>query len=462
MMIEMKKQITNLFAYIIDESEIQDFCKVTGVRSDEIPKDDREILLNTFDITSFSVYQKLAILFYIYLYHYLHNINVVDNNKLKRIHYLFTVTEEFCSYLSVKLKSLNPIKVTESRVIIISILDPNEYTSYYANNIIYQAIRRGNFIKKQLIPELNSKEYEHPFDKKGLDALEGTPGLELLVKKFNQYGIEKLMKIQYTGSNIKVTQDNFPYIYGALKNACDTLSYKPVPDLFIDLGFINAMTTGVDHPIIVLTSGSIGLLSYDELLFVIGHEIGHIKSHHILYHQMAQILPIMANIIGSATLGIGGLLSTGLQIALLNWQRKSEFTADRAGLLACQNINAATTAMMKIAGAPPRYYSSLKPSDFEKQAKEFKDFDIDQFDKIVKAVSVMFADHPWTVMRGHELYKWIESGDYEKVLKRTKTILNEHSVKHIDNVSSLEQFCTKCGRKFLYGEKFCPDCGKSR
>ena len=70
MMIEMKKQITNLFAYIIDESEIQDFCKVTGVRSDEIPKDDREILLNTFDITSFSVYQKLAILFYIYLYHY--------------------------------------------------------------------------------------------------------------------------------------------------------------------------------------------------------------------------------------------------------------------------------------------------------------------------------------------------------------------------------------------------------
>ena len=51
---------------------------------------------------------------------------------------------------------------------------------------------------RKIIEGLYSKEYEHPFDKKALDALEGTPGLEILVRKFNQYWTDKVLKIQYT------------------------------------------------------------------------------------------------------------------------------------------------------------------------------------------------------------------------------------------------------------------------
>lgn len=464
-MIKKEKQIVYLFAYIIDDSETQDFLKITKLELGEIPKD-RKSLLNIIDLGHLSESQKLLILFYIYLYHFLHGKEVINNEKLKLIHELLNVSENFCSYLSIRLRSLNPEKILDAKVIIDSVLNPNEYTIFYANNIIFQAIRDGNFKKKQILMGLNPKEYEHPFDKKALNALEGTPGLEVLVRKFNQYGIEKLMKIQYTGSNIKVNQDNFPHLFKALVTVCDVISYRPIPDLYVNLGFINAWTIGVDNPLIVLTSGCVGLLSYDELLFVLGHEVGHIKSRHILYHQMALILPILGNLIGSATLGIGGLISSGFQIALLNWQRKSEFTADRAGLLACQNVNAATTAMMKIAGAPPRYYSSLKPSDFEKQAKEFEEFDLNNYDKVAKAASVMFADHPWTVMRGHALYKWIESGDYDKILKRPVQISNSQSVKSLNNdahkKTSVKIYCTNCGYKYKTGEKFCIDCGEKR
>ena len=427
-MINEEKQVVYLFAYIIDNSEIEEFIKITSCQTSEIPKD-RSQLLNKIKPDQLSESQKLLILFYIYLYYFLHSKNVFENDKLKHIHEVFHISDEFCAHLFKNLKSLKPEKILNNRQIIDSVLNPNEYISYYANNIVFQAVRDGRFVKKQKISGLNSKEYEHPFDKKALNALEGTPGLEILVRKFNQHGIEKLMKIQYTGSNIKVSKNNFPKLYKTLETVCDVLSYEPIPDFYINLGFINAWTIGVEKPLIVTTSGCTSLLSYDELLFVLGHEVGHIKSRHILYHQMASVLPILGNIIGSATLGIGGLISTGLQIALLNWQRKSEFTADRAGLLACQNVDAATTAMMKIAGAPPRYYSLLKPSDFEKQSKEFEEFDLNNYDKIAKAASVMFADHPWTVMRGHELYKWIKTGDYDRILNRASNTTNVHTVK---------------------------------
>jgi hypothetical protein len=46
---------------------------------------------------------------------------------------------------------------------------------------------------------LRPEEYEHPLDRKALNALEGTPGLETLIRKINQYGIEKIVKVRYTG-----------------------------------------------------------------------------------------------------------------------------------------------------------------------------------------------------------------------------------------------------------------------
>ena len=30
----------------------------------------------------------------------------------------------------------------------------------------------------------------------------------------------------------------------------------------------------------------------DEIMFVIGHELGHVKSNHMLYHMMAQALQL--------------------------------------------------------------------------------------------------------------------------------------------------------------------------
>lgn len=270
-----------------------------------------------------------------------------------------------------------------------------------------------------LLNGLNSRDYEHPLDRKALSALEKTPGLPTIVKRFNQFWSDKIIKIQYTGSNIKVNERNFPQLHEMLLEACKILDIIKIPDLYIIRSMdINAFTCGVEDPAIVLNSGSVDYMNYDELLFIIGHELGHIKSQHVLYQQMTRELPALGKLIGDFTLNIGSILASGVQIALLNWQRMSEFTADRAGLLTCQDSNAAASAMMKIAGVPNRFFNNINMEEFVRQAKEFEEYDEDTMDKMIKVMSITGQSHPWTVMRASEFYKWTENGEYNNIISK--------------------------------------------
>jgi Zn-dependent protease with chaperone function len=122
--------------------------------------------------------------------------------------------------------------------------------------------------------------------------------------------------------------------------------------------------------------------------------------------------------IGNMTLGLGNILSTGIQAALLEWQRKSELTADRAGLLACQNPEAVLSAMTKMAGYPITNYNAIDTKEILQQAQSFEELDRDVYDKAIKFLSVLSSTHPWTVMRAKEIDRWVTSGDYRRVLER--------------------------------------------
>jgi len=309
--------------------------------------------------------------------------------------------------------------------------------------------------QRRRLPALDCQEYEHPFDKQALDALEGTPGLELLVRKINEHGLERLLRIQYTGSNLKVTPRSLPEVHSLLAEVCEVLYLSPLPDLYIVAGHeVNAFTSGVEQPIVVIHSGCVDLLSRDELCFVIAHEIGHIKSNHCLYHQLGQVLPVLGRMIGSATFGIGGLVSAGLEMALTNWARMSEFTADRAGLLGCQNATSAITAMVKVAGLPRKYFGSPVADGFIEQARQFEAYDFDKLDRLAKIVSSMGHNHPWTVMRAAEFLRWVDSGVYQRVLDRQTA-----SPPPLTTSSSLG-FCANCGAAITQAGAFCERCGQ--
>ena len=301
---------------------------------------------------------------------------------------------------------------------------------------------------------LRPQVYEHPSDSAALNALTHTAGFDKVVEKLNAWGIERILRVRLTGSYIRVQPDNFPAIYRILAIVRDRLDVPIHVDLYIAAGGeINAYTVGVERPLIVLTTALVDLLSEDEIMFVIAHELGHVKSRHVLYYQIAEFLPVIADVLGSVTFGMGDLFSLTIEVALLYWKRMSEFTADRAGLLGCQNADAAWRTMIKLAGLPSKYYGSINTEDFLRQAKDFKDMDTDALSKIAKALSTLGATHPWTVLRAQQLHIWIESGGYQFVLDNPRGAPPP--------IPQLGRFCPQCGYTLSGRETFCPACGFS-
>lgn len=302
------------------------------------------------------------------------------------------------------------------------------------------------------IEKLDPREYEHPLDAKALDTLQNTRGLDTLVKKFYDLGIERQFSIQCTGSNLKVTPSSFPEIYDTVEGVCETLFLPSTPQIYIQPSDkLQGVVTGVDQPILILSSSTIDELSDSELRFMIGRMIGHIKSDHVLYYEIGYLLPVLTEVLAGPTMGIGSLLTMGLQLAILHWARMSEYTADRAGLLACQDVAAATSSLAKVAGLPKKNYDNFNIDDFVTQAREFAGFgEESNYNKVLKYLNLMNGEQTWSVDRANQLLKWIDSGAYKAVLDR-KTDLKK-------NIPTTK-FCSNCGSKVAVTAKFCTNCG---
>ena len=116
----------------------------------------------------------------------------------------------------------------------------------------------------------------------------------------------------------------------------------------------------------------------------------------MLYRTMTVIL------IRLAQLGfpIVGLAARAVLLALLEWSRKSELSADRAGLLAVQNPEAALGTMLKLAGGGSREETDL--NEFLRQADEYRQGG-DVVDAVFKVLNLLGSTHPFHVLRVAEM-----------------------------------------------------------
>lgn len=294
---------------------------------------------------------------------------------------------------------------------------------------------------KQTLINLQSNEYEHPFDRAALEALRKVPGFDTVMNFVLNWTTIRWHVIELCGSNFHVTKESCPELYKLVRETAETLDIDRLPEIYTQWSYgINAYTTGYkDNTIMVIQSGAVDLMNDPELCYVIGHEAGHIKSGHVLYHVIVNFFSqIVANTV------IAGKLALPLQLALNYWYRMSEFTADRAGLLVCQDLDAALSAIMKMAGIPKRYFNTANPHVFAEQAKEFMSKYGDTIDKIIRNISILDDTHPWTVMRAYELIKWVESGEYDRLL-----------TKHTGKI------CPMCKKAVEKNMAKCPVCGYS-
>ena len=123
----------------------------------------------------------------------------------------------------------------------------------------------------------------------------------------------------------------------------------------------------MDKPFIMVT-GLLDVMNYEEQRFVIGHELGHALSGHPVYRTILLHLMRLAGAIG--WIQVGGWALRAIIAGLMEWQRKSELSGDRAGLLCGQNVHTALRVQMKLAGGSR--VSEIDSDAFLAQAAEYE------------------------------------------------------------------------------------------
>jgi Zn-dependent protease with chaperone function len=262
------------------------------------------------------------------------------------------------------------------------------------------------------LPGISSRAWEHPADRGALVALRKLKGFDTVLKAFSGLVNERSTRLLLLGTAVRVDERQFPALHFLLRDACRVLDAAETPEMFVRADpTLNAMTIGLDKPIIVLNSALVDLLEEDELRFVIGHELGHALSGHAVYRTLLERLINMTGVLNSVPLG--GLGVRAIIAALYEWSRKSELSADRAGLLATQDPGAAIRAHMQLASGG--LMGELDQATFMAQGSEYLDSG-DLRDSVLKLLLVERTTHPFAVVRAAELRRWVDSGEYAAIL----------------------------------------------
>ena len=271
--------------------------------------------------------------------------------------------------------------------------------------------------KLRLLPGLQAEDFQHPEDVAATNALKSVPGIDTVVAKVMEYSLERLYYLENTANNVRVSETMFGRMHRSLKWACKILDVDE-PELYVTVNpYPNAYTFGHTHPFIVLTSGLIDMLDEEERFFVIAHEVGHIKAGHVLYTIIARNIAGIMTLVGQATLGIGALLGKGLELALYEWMRKSELTADRAGLLCVQDVEPCIRAFMKLAGGASQLYAEMDKDEFVRQIRTYEDADRSTLNRAYKVLLTLPRTHPFAILRAKEIDAWHQAG-YDEIFER--------------------------------------------
>ncbi|MFB9908144.1 M48 family metallopeptidase [Allokutzneria oryzae] len=261
-------------------------------------------------------------------------------------------------------------------------------------------------------PNISPRAYEHPADRGALATARAVPGFPAVLKAISGAIGERSERLLALASSIKVTETQYPTVHRLRLECAAVLDINPVPEVFVARDpHPNAMTIGMDAPFIVITTGLIELLDEDELRFVIGHEMGHALSGHAVYYTVLRRLISMVTGIAWMPVGYWGMRA--IIIALQDWYRRAQLSADRAGLLCVQDPAVALRAHIKLSGG-----IDVGEIDTEAYLQQAKDYDAvpDVRDSVLKLLHLSNRLDPLPVVRAADLQKWAASDEYRAIL----------------------------------------------
>ena len=267
--------------------------------------------------------------------------------------------------------------------------------------------------------DLEASAFQHPLDRQATENLKLLVGFDLLVAKFLEFGLERMLYVYNIASAVQVGPKQFPKLNNMLHENAEILDV-PVPEMYVSqTPVVNALTNGHTRPYIMLYTGLLDLMTDEEVKTVIAHELGHVKCGHVLYLTMANVLSQLTTQVTQMAWGIGTPVFYLLYGALLNWRRRSELSSDRASLLVMQNPAPVISALTKLAAGSQRFADQLSPEEFLNQARIYTEEMDQSFPDIIYrfvAETDLSRTHPFMVERVKEIDLWSASDQYKDIL----------------------------------------------
>jgi len=258
---------------------------------------------------------------------------------------------------------------------------------------------------------ISPKAYQHPADRAATAALKAVPMLDTVVRKLIEWGYERALRQYYLGNSVKIGESQLPDLWAAQQSVCRILDMPEVYDLYVTSPVPGiAQAIGSTKPMIVMDARSLVNLESGEQRALIGHEVGHIHSDHMLY-RTALIILLSAG--GSLPFFLGMPFRAVLAV-LLEWFRAAELSCDRASAIVVRDPQIVCRLQMTLSGS--MHVRDLNLDAFMAQAMEYEAWD-DPSDRVRRFFNELGKTHPDSVRRVSEVMKWVQSGEYDRIIR---------------------------------------------
>jgi Zn-dependent protease with chaperone function/phage FluMu protein Com len=225
--------------------------------------------------------------------------------------------------------------------------------------------------------------------------------------------------IESTFNGIRLGPRQFPDIWHRAVLAARLLGLPNMPDVYISGDSMwNTYTFGTENSaFIVLGTAILNNFQNDELLFVLGREMGHCRAGHALWKTVTRFLT--GDITPHSVLSDGllnaispsKLLHGAVEMPLMLWARQSEITADRAGLLAVGDEAMARNVLLAWSIRSARLLKQVNIEEWMKQEEDSGDH-MTRFTEMATSSS-MYTTHRLRLLgqaaRETELMRWSQS-----------------------------------------------------
>ncbi len=162
-----------------------------------------------------------------------------------------------------------------------------------------------------------------------------------LLEKTSGFGLQTRRRL--LTRSVRMTRGIAPRVHEALDACRATLGYRDPLEIYVQSSheFQAFCARSITAPLILgVSSRLLESFSDAELRFVIGHELGHAALDHF-----AIPMPHTASFED-----VGGkLVDRPTQLKLYLWCRAAEISADRAGLVCAEDVEASASALLKLA-----------------------------------------------------------------------------------------------------------------